>query len=223
MISTGIGTSTVRALVAWLAVLAIPAAASAWDPFQSENEQVARGNELLAAGKAQKAAEQYTEAARSLPDRPEVHLNRGLALMRAGDDELDQAMQSLKLASEADAPDGIRARALSNLGNAFFRKEDYAGAVESYQKSLMIEPGNRDVAWNLELARRKKKEKEQQQEQDDEQKQDEQKQDEQKQDEQKQDEQKQDEQKQDEQKQDEQKQDEQKQDEQEQDEQKQDE
>ncbi len=217
-------------------VLAIAEPASAWEPFMSENGDVSDGNDLLKEGKVGDALKEYNAAAKALPNRGAVHLNRGLALSRMGDKQLDQAMQAFKLATDTEGTDAVRARAHYNLGNTFFKKEDYQEAIRQYKKSLMLAPGNKDAAWNLELARQKQKEKEEQQKKDQE-KQDQQNQDQQnqekqdqqnqeKQDQEKQDqqdEQKQDEQKQDEQKQDEQKQDEQKQDEQKQDEQKQDE
>jgi tetratricopeptide (TPR) repeat protein len=189
----GIGV-TVAGLAAAIALLAA-APASAFDPFLKENGDVADGNAQLAKGKAKEALAAYDEAARALPGRGEVHLDRGLALLRSGDDKIDQAMQALKLASTPDSPPEVRARALANLGDAFFKKEDFEAAIEHYKKSLMLAPGNRSTAWNLELAVQKQKKKEEQQKKD-QQKQDQQKQDQQKQDQQKQDQQKQDQQKQ---------------------------
>ncbi|MDD5307922.1 MAG: transglutaminase family protein [Deltaproteobacteria bacterium] len=195
------------------ATLVASGEARAFDPFLTENRAVRNGNELLAQGKAGEALAEYDKAAHALPSRHEVHLDRGLALMRMGDDKLDQAMQALKLASDSGAPIDVRARAHANLGNAFFKKQDYKAAVGEYQQSLMLAPGNADVAWNLELAAKKLKEQEDQKKKDEEKKkQDQEKQDQQKQDQQKQDQQKQDQQKQDQQKQDQQKQDQQKQD-----------
>jgi Ca-activated chloride channel homolog len=210
----GIGAAGLAAAIALLAA----APAFAFDPFLRENGDVADGNELLAQGKAKEALAAYDEAARELPGRGEVHLDRGLALLRSGDDKIDQAMQALKLAAAPESAPKVRARALANLGDAFFKKEDFESAIESYKKSLMAAPGDRNVAWNLELAVQKQKKKEEQQKKD-QQKQDQQKQDQQKQDQQKQDQQKQDQQKQDQQKQDQQKQDQQKQDQQKQEEQ----
>ncbi|MCP4603253.1 MAG: tetratricopeptide repeat protein [Proteobacteria bacterium] len=136
---------------------------AAADLLTSENGDVAEGNELLAEGKIAEALGSYEAAARSLPGRHGVHLNRGLALSRMGDEQIDQAMQALTLASEGGGSDEVRARALANLGNAFQKKEDFPKALELYKKSLMLIPGNKDVAWNLELAMRKKKEQEEQQ------------------------------------------------------------
>jgi Ca-activated chloride channel family protein len=152
--------------VAFMAIALMTGEARAVDLLTSENDDVTEGNKLLDQGKAAEALKSYDSAARSLPNRPEVHLNRGLALSRMGDDQLSQAMQAFQLAGEEGAPDAVRARALANLGSAFYKKEDYAKAAELYKSSLMLAPGNRDVAWNLELAVMKKKEQEEKQKQD---------------------------------------------------------
>ena len=130
------------------------------DLFVSKNSDVTKGNALLGEGKVAEALERYDEAARALPGKPGVHLNRGLALSRMGEENLDQAMQAFQLASEPGGDKALRARALYNLGNAFFKKEDYAKALELYKKSLLLDPGNKDVAWNMELGRVLKKKKE---------------------------------------------------------------
>ncbi|NLN62328.1 MAG: tetratricopeptide repeat protein [Myxococcales bacterium] len=149
-----------RPLLLWLVgaafLFAHTAAAKPW--FTSENRQVKNGNVKLAAGENGEALALYDEAAAKLPSRGEVHLNRGLAASRMGDEQLDTAMQALKLAVDAGASPQVRARAERNLGDAFFRRNDFAEAIRHYQQSLLQAPGDRDVAWNLELARQKKEE-----------------------------------------------------------------
>jgi Ca-activated chloride channel homolog len=193
-----------------------PAAAEENGFFMSENSEVKKGNTLLEEGKIGEALESYQAATRALPNRAAVHLNRGLALSRMKDDsQLDQAMQAFKTATDTKGSDAVLGRGHFNLGNAFFKKEDYAEAIRQYKKSLMLSPGNKDAAWNLELAKLKKKEKDEQQKKDQENQdqQDQENQDQQnpdQQDQKNQDDQKQDDQnKQDEQQQEEQKQDEQ--------------
>jgi Ca-activated chloride channel family protein len=181
------------------------------------------------AGEHDTALERFAGAQERRGDRPEIALDRGLALFAKGDTQA--ARTAFERASEAEDAH-VRASALYELGNLSFDASEWDAAIASYTECLEARPDHGNAKWNLELALRRKQEEEEKQEKEkqdqedekqDDQKQDEQKQDEQKQDEQKQDDQKQDEQKQDEQKQDEQKQDEQKQDEQKQDEQKQDE
>ncbi len=193
-LNTGVGFAF--ALMTSLSLVFCPSIAHSSDFFTSENDDVEDGNELLLEGKTAEALEKYDDAARSLPGRSAVHLNRGLALARSGEKQLDQAMQAFQLASDGAGDDKVSARALSNLGNAFFKKQDFDKAVTLYKQSLMLNPGNKDVAWNLEIARQKKKEQEEQQkkEQEEQQNQDQQNQDQQNQDQQNQDQQNKDEQ-----------------------------
>jgi Ca-activated chloride channel family protein len=211
--------------------------AAAWDPFVVENDHVAAGNERMGERDAQGALTHYDRAARELPGRAEVHLNRGLALLEAG--EMDRAREAFLLATEPPAEAGVRADAYYDLGLAFYRQADAAASAEepnhqeaqrlfreaadSFRQSLRIRPGNADAGWNLELALRRIREQEQQQqEQEQEQQQDQQQQDQQQQDQQQQDQQQQDQQQQDQQQQDQQQQDPQQQDPQQQDPQQQD-
>jgi tetratricopeptide (TPR) repeat protein len=137
--------------------------AAAFDLFTKEDGDVADGNEYLNKGKPKQAVASYGKVPGNLQANYAVNLNRGLALSRMGDEKLDQAMQAFQKAVDSEAPDGVRARALANLGNAFFKKEDYEEAVKRYRQSLMLAPGNKDIAWNLELAGQRKKQQEQEQ------------------------------------------------------------
>ena len=193
--------------------------AAAWDPFVVENDHVAAGNERMGERDAQGALTHYDRAARELPGRAEVHLNRGLALLEAG--EMDRAREAFLLATEPPAEAGVRADAYYDLGLAFYRQADAAASAEepnhqeaqrlfreaadSFRQSLRIRPGNADAGWNLELALRRIREQEQQQQEQEQQQQEQQ--DQQQQDQQQQDQQQQDPQQQDPQQQDPQQQD----------------
>ena len=188
----------------WASVL--PARAAAWELFRSENGDVREGNERLAAGDHAGALAAYDRAARALPSEPGVHLDRGLALLEAG--QLDQAREALRLATEPPASPEIRGAAFYDLGLAFYRQADAAAgeqnheeaqrlfreAADAFRSSLRQVPGNRDAGWNLELALRRIREQEEQQRQQEEQQQDQQSQDQQSQDQQQQDQQQQDQQ-----------------------------
>ena len=226
------------------------AAAEPWSLLRSENGNVRAGNEKLTAKDAAGALEAHDRAARELPSEGGVHLNRGLALLAAK--KPAEAREALKLAVQSKADPVARADAHYDLGLSFYGDADEAAgkddhenaqklfreAAESFKQSLRLRPGDRNTAWNYELAlRRIREQEEKQKEKEDKEKQDQkdQKKDDQKKDDQQnqdqdqkdqqnpdQDQQKQDQQKQDQQKQDEQKQDQQKQDQQKQDQQKQD-
>jgi tetratricopeptide (TPR) repeat protein len=172
-------------LLALLGITLMSGEAAAFDLFTKEDGDVADGNEHLAQGKPEQAMASYNKVPGSLQGHYSVNLNRGLALSRMGEEKVDQAMQVLQKAVDSEAPDPIRARALANMGNAFFKKEDYEEAIKRYKQSLMLAPGNKDIAWNLELAMQRKKQ--QEQEQEDKQKEDQNNQDQQDQDKQDQD------------------------------------
>jgi tetratricopeptide (TPR) repeat protein len=156
----GMGIGVVFAL---LGLTLMAREAAAFDLFTQEDGDVADGNEHLSQGKPKQAMASYNQVPGSLQANHAVNLNRGLALSRMGEEKTDQAMQAFQKAVDSQAPDGVRARALANLGNAFFKKEDYEEAVKRYQQSLMLAPGNKDIAWNLELAGQRKKQQEQEQ------------------------------------------------------------
>lgn len=42
-----------------------------------------------------------------------------------------------------------------NLGNSYYKTQDYAHAILNYERALLLSPGNSDVRFNLDLARSK--------------------------------------------------------------------
>lgn len=187
-------------VVTLLLVLLAPASASAWDPFLVPNDHVEDGNARMADEDPSGALHHYEQAARQLPNEPGVHLNRGLALLDAG--ELDRALEAFEVAAEPGGPREIRADAYYDMGLVYYQQGDAAAAEEDHQEaqrlfreaaerfrqSLRQRPGNADAGWNLELALRRLHEEEEAQEQ---QEQEEQEQEEQEQQEQNQDQQQQ--------------------------------
>lgn len=154
-----------------------PKQALAWELFRSESSAVERGNEHLAKGQQKEALEAYEEAARELPNDPGVQLDRGLALLALG--KLGEAREAFRRAASGNAPKELRGPALYDLGLAFLREgeqaagaEDFDGAkkmlqeaVDAFKGSLRAQPGSRDAAWNLELAKRRLADVQQKQEQ----------------------------------------------------------
>jgi tetratricopeptide (TPR) repeat protein len=151
-----------------LGILAAPADARAWDWFRAENPDVQRGNALLGQNKPAEALQAFDAAQRSLPNDPGVQLNRGLSLMAAG--KLGEAREALAGAAQRANTPELRAKAQYDLGLAFLREADAQAAdeaqraeaqkslreaVDAFRSSLRSAPGNRDAAWNLELAKRR--------------------------------------------------------------------
>ncbi len=162
-------------------------AQSFWDNlFRSENRHVRDGNDALASGDAEGAVGDYDLAARELPSEPGVHLDRGLALLAQADHP--RAREALQLATDPPAPREIRADANYDIGLSFYQEADAAAtaddhetaqrdfreAADAFRASLRQRPGNRDAAWNLELALRRIQEEEEAQEQEEQEQQDQQ-------------------------------------------------
>ena len=178
-----------------LASVGLTTPAHAWEPFRSESDAVAKGNEHLAKKQHKEALEQYDRAARELPDDPGVQLDRGLALL--GLNKLAEAREAFRRAGQGGAPPEVRGAGLYNLGLAFMQEadqaaqaEDFDGAkklltegVDALRGSLRAQPGNPNAAWNLELGKRRLADVQQKQEekkkQEDEQKKDQEKKDQQ--------------------------------------------
>jgi Ca-activated chloride channel family protein len=162
--------------------------AHAWEPFRTANRNVTEGNQALREGDRAGALAAYDRAARELPRESGVHLNRGIALLGQG--ELDRAREALLAATEPPASPELRAAAYYDLGLAFFRQADavateenhaeaqrlFREAADGFRRSLRARPGNRDAAWNLELALRRIREEQEKQEQEEQQQEDQQQQ-----------------------------------------------
>jgi Ca-activated chloride channel family protein len=141
--------------------------ARAWDLFRSENSDVRDGNAELEKNQLDKALAAYSAAAKRLPGEGGVHLDRGIALLKAG--KAGEAREALRLATQGNASPEVRGKAHYNLGLAFMKDADTLAkeenleeaqkllreSSEAFKSSLRAAPKNRDAAWNLELAKRR--------------------------------------------------------------------
>lgn len=120
------------------------------------------GNRYYGAGDYERAAAEYQRALERGDRSPALHYNLGTALLRLGRHE--EARVHLEEATRAEHPD-VRQRAFYNLGNldlepAFHaeptpeRLEQLRRAVTAYRAALLLDPGDLDAKWNLELAQR---------------------------------------------------------------------
>ena len=140
-------------------------------PFErwryNPRERTRHGLERLDAGDAMGAAESFGTAGRLAEDDPVAQFNAGTAGLLAG---VEDAAEHLALAAEAAGPE-LAPSAHFNLGNARLAAGDAGGAIEAYKSSLRLDPANRDVKHNLELAlqaQQQQQQEQQQQEQQDE-------------------------------------------------------
>lgn len=123
----------------------------------------AEGDRAYRRGDYARAAQAYGRALAAGDSSAAVRYNLGTALLRLG--RHDEARPHLEAASRAgDA--GLRFRAAYNAGNADLapvaagrvppeqRRERLTRAIGQYRRALLLEPGDHDARWNLELANR---------------------------------------------------------------------
>ncbi len=201
--------------IAGKTVFALVAAGWLAEALASTHGDVDAGVAAYKSGDNEAALTSYAAAEADLGERPEIHFNKGLALLAKDDKE--NARKAFEHGTESEYS-AVAASAEYELGNLELDAEAFDAAIERFIKCLKLQPDHANAKWNLELALLKKQQKEEeekkkQEEQEknkDEQNKDEDKKDEEKSDEEKKDEEKKDEEKKDEEKSDEQKQDEQK-------------
>ena len=205
------GSKTLLGLIAagWLA-----------EALASTHGDIDTGVAAYRAGDSEAALQSYAAAEADLGEQPEIHFNKGLALLAK--DDKDGARKAFEHGTESEHA-AVAASAEYELGNLELDAEAFEPAIERYIKCLKLQPDHASAKWNLELALLKKQQKEEEEKKKDEEKKDDENKDEEKKDEENKDEEKQDEEKQDEEKKDEEKKDEEKKDEEKKDEEKKDE
>ncbi len=180
-------TVTLGAVVLTLCGFALDAPAQAWEAFRSESPAVNDGNRALATEDVEGALKAYGRAARQQPHAPGVALNLGLAHLQAGDLEKAQTSLTEAARPRAGETHGegwwrrgdsareiqtVRRDALYNLGIVLFRQADalaeqeqwdpaseaYGQAADAFRRSLRLQPGQEQAAWNYALALKRARE-----------------------------------------------------------------
>jgi Ca-activated chloride channel family protein len=116
------------------------------------SDLIADGNAAYERGDYQAALEAYQRAQAEAPDRPQAHVNAGLALHQLGEPE--RAVVETRRALPVDDL-LLAARIHYNLGGHWFALHRYAEAVSEYRQALILNPDDRDAKHNLELAQRR--------------------------------------------------------------------
>lgn len=133
-----------------------------WSFFDRFHENVEKGNRKAEAGEADEALTRYREAAKVDPSSPIPDFNRGIVLSEKGD--VEQALDAFRAASASEDP-AVAADALYNMGNVYMQGEQYEPAIDSYLKSLDLDPDDADARRNFEIALQKLQQQQQQQQQ----------------------------------------------------------
>ena len=125
---------------------------------------LAEGDRAYRRGDYRTAAEAYGRVLAAGDSSAVVHYNLGTALLRL--DRHDEARPHLEAAARLRGRAGLPARAEYNAGGADLapvaadrvakeqRRERLLRAVDRYRRALLLNPGDADAKWNLELAQR---------------------------------------------------------------------
>jgi tetratricopeptide (TPR) repeat protein len=120
------------------------------------------GNSNYESEKFGEAIENYVAAQREDPDLPEPYYNAGNAFHRQGNFEAAAAQEQQAIrGSEGE----LTQNSFYNLGNTYFKVEDWQAAIEAYKEALKIKPDDEEAKYNLELALKKLEDQQQQQQQ----------------------------------------------------------
>lgn len=112
-----------------------------------ERREVRKGNRSYHKSDYKKAVERYTQALTYAPDSFEAAYNLGNALCKA--EMFDKAEQTMaRAAADTLRSDEERAQAFYNLGNAQFLQKKYKEALESYRRSLLLDPADMEAKYN---------------------------------------------------------------------------
>jgi len=113
-----------------------------------ERRDVRRGNRLYDRSDYPGAIERYTQALAKAPECYEAAYDLGNALYKA--ELFDRAEQTMtRAAADTLRTDADRAEAFYNLGNAQFRQQKYKEALESYRRSLLLNPDDMEAKYNF--------------------------------------------------------------------------
>jgi Ca-activated chloride channel family protein len=127
--------------------------------FSSQGECEEDPDQLYGQGRFAEAAKLYADRDMDNPRDIRYRYNRGCADYQASDFKGAMAAFSSVL-KRTDDPE-TRVKAVFNLGNAAFKKGDFASAKAYYHQAIVLDPTNENARYNLELTLReaqKKKE-----------------------------------------------------------------
>jgi Ca-activated chloride channel family protein len=93
----------------------------------------------------------YRDAEIDAPKDTRIQFNMGNVFYRQG--KFEEA-EAAFVAATLSGDDISKADAHYNIGNSHFKLNRYDKAVESYQRALELNPGDRDAKFNLELVQK---------------------------------------------------------------------
>ena len=121
-----------------------------------------QGNRDFEAEKYEEALKNYTTAKQEDPELVEPYYNSGNLLYQEGN--LESAFEQLQQSLRTD-DDALAQKSFYNLGNTYFKAQDWQKAIDAYVQALLLAPGDIEAKNNLELALQNLQQQSQQQQQ----------------------------------------------------------
>jgi tetratricopeptide (TPR) repeat protein len=110
------------------------------------------GKKAYTEGKYQEAYDHFVNAQRIAPEDIDLSKDIGTAAYRKG--EFDKAETIFSNSTGSENKD-LDAKKWHNIGNSQMKQKNYAEAIESYKKSLRLNPNNRETRYNYAEAKRR--------------------------------------------------------------------
>lgn len=138
-----------------------------WHWFEPAAKKNLQGVKAYREKKYEAALEQFMSARGINPDMPQLKNNTAAALY-----QMKKYKEALAEFSQIDPEKAAKKSAISkqdlfyNLGNSFYRTDQYEKALTNYKKALVLNPSDMDLKKNYELTLKKMQEQQQQQKQD---------------------------------------------------------
>lgn len=120
---------------------------------QRAHKPLRQGDRFYDKKEYEAAEKAYREALAREPANPAALYNTGNAAYRQG--HYDDAAALFADAGSKTSDPAARAAALHNLGNVYMQKNEWQKAVEAYEQSLRLRPGQPGTKSNLQLAKKK--------------------------------------------------------------------
>lgn len=136
---------------------------------QSAHQLQRQGDREYESAHYREAEEAYRQAGQKKENDPAIQYNTGNSIYQQGHYSASENYFE-KSAKTAKDPE-IRADAFHNLGNAYFKQQKFKEAVNAYENSLRLRPGDADTKVNLQMALKKWKQQQEQQKKEQQQKQ----------------------------------------------------
>lgn len=129
-------------------------------PAQTAHHFQRKGDEQYKNSKYREAEEAYRQAEKRKWEDPEINYNLGNAVYRQGHYDASEKLFQQSAVQTKDS--ALKADALHNLGNSLLLQHKYREAVDAYQNSLRLRPGEAETKANLQLAKKKLKQQQEQ-------------------------------------------------------------